>query len=143
MSSIWVRTNASRFGREEVGGEARFDPLDVADLRSETLHQPSFALSDSHVVGAHVASDSHEPRHHTSITAERAYRADRTQVRLLHQILDVAVGTQCMAQLPHVGLGQGDELDEGRSISLDRTSDHLTKDSVRGHQRKVPDGRLA
>ncbi len=129
----------SRQACEKVGDEARFDPLGVADPWGETLHQPAVALSETHVIGADVAADPQEPRQHSSITSERSDRADSAQVGLLNQVLDIAIGTQRVAQLPHVGLGQGDELRDGRIITLDRSRDHFAKDSVGRHHSMVPD----
>ena len=125
---------------QKVGSEARLHPLRVSDSRGEPLDKASVPLSEPYVISTHVAADPQQPRQHTCVTSERPHRAHRPEVGLLYQVLDIAVGTQGVAQLPDVGFGQSDELDQGRIISLDRTRHHLAKDPVRGHHKIVPDG---
>jgi len=125
---------------QKIGSEARLHTLRVADPRGEPLDETSVSLPEPDVISTHVAADPQQPRKHTSVPSERAQRANRPEVGLLYQVLDIAFGPQGVAQLPDVGFGQSDELDQGRIISLDRTRHHLAKDPVRGHLKIIPDG---
>lgn len=105
---------------EHAGRKARLDPLRVAHLGTDAGHETSLALTEPDMVCTDVPADAQQPRHHRRVTAELAHRADRTEVGLLHEVLDLAVGTQRMAQLPHVRLGEADELGQSRIITFDR-----------------------
>lgn len=124
---------------EQRRREARFHPLVVSNLWSETFHEPAIALSEPDMIGTDIAADPQQPCHHTGVASERADRADRPEVGLLHQILDIGVGSQGVTQLPDVRLGERHELDQRRIIAFDRTRDHFAEDPVGRHHLIVPD----
>ncbi len=119
---------------EEHRREARLDPVLLAELETDPFHETTVSLSKADVVGAHVAADPQQPCHHRGIASERADRSDRSQIGLLHQILDLTVRAQRVAQLPDLRLGEGDELRHRRIITLDRPGHHLAENPVGPHQ---------
>lgn len=119
---------------EEHRRKARLDPLRGAESEADPFHEATVSLSKPDVVGAHVAADAQQPCHHTGIASERADRSDRSQIGLLHQILDLTVRAQRVAQLPDLRLGEGDELRHRRIITLDRPRHHLSENLVGRHQ---------
>ena len=109
------------------------------DRRSNPFHEVPVAFAAPHVVGADVAADPQQPRHDGSVTAEPWKGSDRLEICLLDEVFDLAGRSEGVAQFPHGGLCEANELGQRRIITFDCTRHQVTEQPVVEHEAMVAD----
>ena len=87
-------------------------------MAADAVEQPAPALAAADVVGAHPPGDRQQPHPHRRVAAVAGEGAERPQVRLLDEVLDLAGRPEGPAHLPDGRLGQPHELADGDVVAL-------------------------
>ena len=104
--------------QRDVPGEAAATAPVARRLDRQTVEQAALALPTTDVIGAGSAGDRQQPQAHGSIAAEAGQRTQGTEVGLLYEVLDLAIGSEGRAHLPHRVLGAANELGHGDVVTF-------------------------
>ena len=135
-------------GLATVGGERAEQVVDdlrrrhgvVAGVPADAVEQPAAALAAADVIGAHPPRDRQQPHAHRRLAPVAGEAAERPDVRVLHEIVDLAWRAERDADLPDRRLGQAHELAEGAVVALHRGVDDRAQGVVRGHDAMMAAG---
>jgi predicted anti-sigma-YlaC factor YlaD len=125
----------------------------VGDVEGQALDEATAPLTPADVVRADAPGDGQQPRANGRVAPVGLERTDRSEVRLLHEVLDLAARAERRAHLPHRRLRLSHELAERVVVTLAGGVDERAQGIVRhaailpedpagetrGNQRRVRD----